>query len=296
MRVRIIGVLLTAAALMAPATAFGDTYCVYQPPNPDPPPPCNVPPYTVTASVVPKYSDFPPTATGSYTPDASNVDVDPGFVPGDYTPAAGSPLIDRGFPGTISAGGTTGAESDLVGNLRVVDGNGDGDARRDIGALEYQPPAPPAGPPAPGPPGPPGPPSAAVTALRLSPSSFRPAASGPSVTAADRKKKRKAPRGTTVTFTLTQAGSTAFTIERRTTGRRSGASCVKATRKNRKARRCRLYATIKGAAFARDGAVGANKFRLTGRVGRKALKPGSYRLVASAGDASVKRASFKVVR
>jgi hypothetical protein len=52
---------------------------------------------------------------------------------------------------------------------------------------------------------------------------------------------------------------------------------------------------VKSSGFTRDGAAGANKFRLTGRVGKKALKPGSYRLVATT-SASVRRTSFKVVR
>jgi hypothetical protein len=267
----------------------------------------DVPPYTATANVVPKYSDFPPTATGAYTPDASNVNVDPGFVPGDYTLAPGSPVVDTRLPGTISAGGGSGTETDLVGNLRVVDGDGDGSARRDIGAFEYRPPAPPgggpgapggAGDPGAGGPGAGGPgaggPTAAVTALTLSPTRFRAAASGPAVTAAA-KKKRRPPRGTTVTFTLTQAGSAAFAIERKTTGRRSGNQCVKATRRNRKARQCTRYVAVKKSAFTRSGVGGANKFRLMGRLGRKALAPGGYRLVATVG-ASSRSAPFTVIR
>jgi hypothetical protein len=257
-------------------------------------------------TIRPRYSDFPPTTPGVYVPDASNVDLDPAFTD-QYALTAGSPLIDAGTPGTFPSNDRT---LDLAGNARFVDGNGDGAVRRDIGAFEYQspPPSTPAGPAGgtpggagdPGTGGPPaagaggaGGPPAAVTALKLSPTRFRAATSGPAVTAAA-KKKRKPPRGTTVTFTLSQAGSAAFTLERKTTGRRSGASCVKATRKNRKARRCTLYTAVKSTAFTRDGAAGVNKFRLTGRVGKKALKLGSYRLVATAA-ASVKRTSFKIV-
>jgi hypothetical protein len=266
------------------------------------------------------YSDLKPGVSGSghgtYSPDPSNIDADPLFASpatGDYTPVASSPVVDKGLPGVLSAGGSSGAETDLVGNLRVVDGNGDGTARRDMGALEYQPPPPPPPPAAPtGGNGPAAPSdttqgsgpqtgsgtvtAASVTALGLSATRFRAATTGPEVkAAAAAKKKRKLPRGTTVTFTLTQPGTAAFSIERKTTGRRGGGTCVKATHRNRKARKCTLYVAVKSSAFTRDGAAGANRFRLTGRVGKKALKPGSYRLAATT-TASVKRASFKIVR
>jgi hypothetical protein len=68
-----------------------------------------------------------------------HVDVAPMFVnpsQGDFRLAAGSPLIDAGsldglFPGE--------SPTDRAGNPRIVDGNGDGTARRDIGAFEVQP-------------------------------------------------------------------------------------------------------------------------------------------------------------
>jgi hypothetical protein len=271
-------------------------------------------PAQARVNAIARYSDLKPGVTGpghaTYDGDTSNIDADPIFVnpsTGDYTPAANSPVVDKGLPGTLSAGGSSGAELDLVGNLRVVDGNGDGTARRDIGAVEYQPPPPPGSPTPDGttpttpttpgdavaPGGGSAVTAASVTALGLSPTRFRAAASGPEVKAAARRRKPKP--GTVVAFTLTQPGTTAFTIERKTTGRRGGAKCVKATRKNRKARKCTLYVPVKSSGFTRDGAAGANKFRLTGRVGKKALKPGSYRLVATT-SASVRRTSFKVVR
>lgn len=75
--------------------------------------------------------------------------ADPGFVNagiGDYHLAAGSAMIDMGDPAAPLAG-----VLDLDGEARSTDGNGDGVARRDIGADETAaaPPAPPPATPAP---------------------------------------------------------------------------------------------------------------------------------------------------
>ena len=51
---------------------------------------------------------------------------------GDYRLLPGSPLIDAGDPATPQG-------LDLDGNPLVVDGNGDGNARRDLGAFEFRP-------------------------------------------------------------------------------------------------------------------------------------------------------------
>ena len=56
--------------------------------------------------------------------------------PGDYHLPAGSPAIDSGDPLTVSL-----PTEDFDGAPRPVDGNGDGVARRDMGAYELQPPA-----------------------------------------------------------------------------------------------------------------------------------------------------------
>jgi len=54
---------------------------------------------------------------------------------GDYHLPLGSPAIDSGDPLTVTL-----PTEDFDGAPRPVDGNGDGEARRDMGAYEYQPP------------------------------------------------------------------------------------------------------------------------------------------------------------
>jgi len=103
------------------------------------------------ATLSAEYSDFnQATVTDSNTSGGAgiislgdgNVNVTPGFVNssgGDFSLAASSPLIDAGDPAALAGDEPT---TDLAGNPRVVDGNGDGTARRDMGAFEYQPPPP----------------------------------------------------------------------------------------------------------------------------------------------------------
>lgn len=103
------------------------------------------------ATLEAEYSNFDPATINSTNPGGSgilsqgpgNVNVAPGFVNAagsDFSLASSSPLIDIGDPAALGGDEST---TDLAGNPRVVDGNGDGTARRDIGAFEYQPPAPP---------------------------------------------------------------------------------------------------------------------------------------------------------
>jgi hypothetical protein len=71
-------------------------------------------------------------------PGDGNIDADPLFLglPGlGQLPRAGSPVIDRGLTTALSPQESA---TDLEGHPRVVDGDGDGGAKRDMGAFEYQ--------------------------------------------------------------------------------------------------------------------------------------------------------------
>lgn len=102
---------------------------------------------TATATV--SYSDYPAgsyagTGTGS-TSQTNDLHVSPDFLSpatGNYELAAGSPLIDAGTPGGLSAGEPS---TDLIGNPRILAGNGSCSGRRDLGAYEYAPTKLPAG-------------------------------------------------------------------------------------------------------------------------------------------------------
>jgi streptogramin lyase len=144
------------------------------------------------------------------------------------------------------------------------------------------------------PPPPPPPPvvkTLSVSSLKLSPTKFRAASSGASIT-------KKAKTGTTVSYRLSLAATIRFTVERPQPGRKSGKKCVKPKR-GKKGKRCTRYVVLKGR-FQHVGKAGANKFHFSGRVGGKKLRPGSYRLVAvataGATKSKLKRANFKIVR
>lgn len=65
-----------------------------------------------------------------------NIDADPLFADalfGDFRLGSGSPAIDSSFSPPLAADESA---TDLAGNPRIVDGNGDGVAARDMGALE----------------------------------------------------------------------------------------------------------------------------------------------------------------
>ena len=80
----------------------------------------------------PRYSDYPG-ATGDADPASPTRLTDLGR-------GARSPLVDAGDPAPLDG---RRAARGRAGDVRAIDGDGDGTARRDIGALERRPPAPP---------------------------------------------------------------------------------------------------------------------------------------------------------
>jgi subtilisin-like proprotein convertase family protein len=132
-----------------------------------------------------------------------------------------------------------------------------------------------------------------ITRLHLTPSTFRAAGRGAS---GARKRIRT---GSRVTYRLSTPATVTFTVERRSSGRRAGARCVRPTRANHRRRACVRYVAVRGS-LTRGSTAGANRFSFTGRLRNRRLKPGSYRLIAKppagrAGGPSV-RAMFRIVR
>jgi putative CocE/NonD family hydrolase len=146
----------------------------------------------------------------------------------------------------------------------------------------------------PRPPGPSATPPASVSRLGLSPKAFRAAARGAPIVA----RRRRA--GTRVGYRLSAGARVRFTIQRSAAGRRVGSRCVKPRRSNRSLRRCPRFVTLR-ASFSHAGRAGRNSFRFTGRVHRRTLRPGRYRLVATPLAADGRRGrslrtAFRIVR
>jgi endoglucanase len=140
------------------------------------------------------------------------------------------------------------------------------------------------------------PPKASLRILRtlhLSPSTFRPATSGPTVKAATGR------GGTRVSYTLSMAARVRFTLERVGHGRRVAARCVRPTSSNRTRTRCARFVGVRGS-FTRDRSAGVDRFTFTARVAGHALKPGRYRLVATPATNGLtrapSRARFRLLR
>jgi len=133
-----------------------------------------------------------------------------------------------------------------------------------------------------------------LTRLRVAPTPFRARGAGPYSAAA-----RRAPIGTSITYTLSKQSAETFTITRASAGRRVGTACRRPTRANHSHRACTRWLML--GTFTRRGVAGPNRQRFDGRLRRRALAAGRYRLVARALDASGMRskalsASFRVVR
>jgi CSLREA domain-containing protein len=129
----------------------------------------------------------------------------------------------------------------------------------------------------------------------------------PTVFAVNRRGRAEVPvaaakRGTTFRYRLSEDARVVFTIARALPGRRVGGACRKPTARNRTRPRCIRYVRVRRGRFAATAHAGANRKRFSGKIGRRALKPGRYRasLVATdaAGNASrpPKRLTFRVIR
>jgi hypothetical protein len=115
-----------------------------------------------------------------------------------------------------------------------------------------------------------------ISKFKMTPATFVAATHGPPLIAARRSKALKP--GAIVSYRGTQPATTTFTVQRPVRGRLQGHSCVKPGKRNRKRKRCTRYVAI--GSFTHPDIAGANRFRWTGRIGGRKLKPGRYRLQA----------------
>jgi hypothetical protein len=196
-----------------------------------------------------------------------------------YGLLAGSAAVDS-VPASALAlpPGLTPSATDLAGNPRVVDGNGDCVAMQDKGALELQ--------------GHGAPcavilipghlvtvlPKPVISGLSISPGKFGAAPRGATFA------KAKVKYGATIAWRDSQAATATLTVVRLVPGRRQRGSCKRPSAKNRHGRRCTLQ--IKLGAFTHSDRAGADSGHFSGRLKGHRLLPGSYLLTISARDAS----------
>jgi hypothetical protein len=111
---------------------------------------------------------------------------------------------------------------------------------------------------------------------------------------------RKVPHGTRFLFTLSKPAAVKIVIEQPAKGRRVGSKCRRPSAKLRKKRSCTRY--VRKGVLSATGVAGKNSVAFTGRLKRKALRPGKYRARITAKDAAGKpsknqpKLSFRIVR
>jgi hypothetical protein len=125
----------------------------------------------------------------------------------------------------------------------------------------------------PGPGGGGAPATAALTALKIKPSVFPAAANGGSIA---RRRARRT--GTTISYRDSRVGTAMFTVLRPAKGIRDKRRRCVVPKKGRRGARCTRYLSV--GTFTHVDRAGANSFHFTGRVRRRKLSPGSYRLQA----------------
>jgi hypothetical protein len=137
-------------------------------------------------------------------------------------------------------------------------------------ATAIVPPPPGGGGPGPGDPGPGGQDAAPqITSLSVSPRRL---------TARNRRRGR-------ILYGLSEAATTRLTIQKAAPGRRRGRRCVKPTRRNVRAKRCKRFVPVRPA-LQHVGGRGANEVSFRAQVGKRRLRAGMYRVVAVATDPS----------
>jgi subtilisin-like proprotein convertase family protein len=106
---------------------------------------------------------------------------------------------------------------------------------------------------------------------------------------AGRRAAHAGARGTTIRYSLSEPAAVTLRFQRAVSGRLAGAACRPLTAGNRKGRPCRRY--VRAGTLRRAGRSGANRVAFSGRIGNRALRTGSYRLVVTAVDPAGNRSS-----
>jgi hypothetical protein len=125
--------------------------------------------------------------------------------------------------------------------------------------------------------------------LAIAPKSFTAANVGGAVISSG---KGDGPVGANVSFVLSAPATVTFTVSRVARGRKVGRHCVKPTKANAGNAKCLALQPLKGS-FSAAGVAGANRLKFAGRISGRALTPGSYALIGSAGGTS-KQATFRI--
>jgi hypothetical protein len=119
------------------------------------------------------------------------------------------------------------------------------------------------------------------------------------VAATTAKKRKKAKKGTKISFRLSVNARVTVRIDRQSSGRKVRGKCRKVTKKNKAKKKCRRYVKA-GKLVRKNLKPGRNVVRFSGRIGKKALKPGRYRASLTAynpgGSSKTVRRPFRVVR
>jgi hypothetical protein len=100
-------------------------------------------------------------------------------------------------------------------------------------------------------------------------------------------------RGTAFRLTLSEAGVVTIRIDRARLGRRIGRRCLTATRSRRHRPGCTRL--IAAGSLTRKLAAGRRSVPFSGRIGRRALAPGSYRATITERDAARNLSAAHVV-
>jgi|GEM_PF-1050802 len=124
-----------------------------------------------------------------------------------------------------------------------------------------------------------------LTAVSLKPAKFRVSPKATAKVSARKRKKRKAPRGTKIRFTLNVDATVSIRIDRKAPGRKAGKKCVKQTRKNKRRKNCTRFVKV-GVLTRKDLPAGKRVVPFSGRIGKRTLRPGRYRAVLGATNAT----------